>query len=89
MYDTRKNSIKVGPKIDFTTANGAQCYPSVVLGNTKEAIEVIPSNLRDAIVVPLYADTFLSDKYASAAEKLLDGGDVEQMNPILQIWKIK
>lgn len=89
LYDTRKNSIKVGPKIDFTTAKGTQCYPSVVLGNTKEAIEVIPSNLRDAIVVPLYADTFLSDKYASAAEKLLDGGDVEQMNPILQIWKIK
>ena len=88
LYDTSRNSVAVGVRIEYCTTGKARCLPSVVIGG-KESLEIVPSNLQGCVAVPLYMETLLSDKYASAATELLGNRAPEDMNPLLQIWKVK
>lgn len=88
LCDSKTAKVVCGRDIDYSSHSGARALPSVVIKG-RDAIEITPSNLRNSVVVPLYAETMISEKYLSQTEALLAGRDVDDMNPILQIWTVR
>ncbi|MBR6672944.1 MAG: hypothetical protein IKL17_08150, partial [Alistipes sp.] len=88
LCNEQNGQVTCGRDVDYLSCKGAQALPSVVL-NGKDAIEIIPSNLKGSVVVPLYVESLMSEKYASQSKTLLAGRDIDDMNPILQIWTVR
>lgn len=91
LYDRRKGDVVVGRRFDFTAADGTRAFPSVVLEeDTYDSVIFVLSNIRNSVVVPIYPDLFLaSDKYAQYQHDIIGEQDIEEMNPVLQIWRFK
>ena len=91
LYDRQKGDVVVGRRFDFTAADGTRAFPSVVLEeDAYDAVIFVSTNMRNSIVVPIYADLFLaSDKYAQYQHNIVGEQEIEEMNPVLQIWKFK
>ena len=91
LYDRQKGDVVVGRRFDFTAADGTRAFPSVVLEeDAYDAVIFVSTNIRNSIVVPIYPDLFLvSDKYAQYQHDIIGEQEIEEMNPVLQIWKFK
>ena len=91
LYDRQKGDVVVGRRFDFTAADGTRAFPSVVLEeDTYDVVIFVSTNMRNSIVVPIYPDLFLaSDKYAQYQKDIIGEQEIEEMNPVLQIWKFK
>lgn len=89
LYDSLDNTITVGNRIEYCKEGKPLCFPSVVLNNKDESLEIIPSNFQGCIAIPLYMETLLSDRYSSYASLLIGNKDPEKMNPILQICTVR
>ena len=91
LYDRQKGDVVVGRRFDFTAADGTRAFPSVVLEeDAYDAVIFVSTNMRNSIVVPIYPDLFLvSDKYAQYQHNIVGEQEIEEMNPVLQIWKFK
>ena len=91
LYDRQKGDVVVGRRFDFTAADGTRAFPSVVLEeDAYDAVIFVSTNMRNSVVVPIYPDLFLvSDKYAQYQKDIIGEQEIEEMNPVLQIWKFK
>ena len=91
LYDRQKGDVVVGRRFDFAAADGTRAFPSVVLEeDTYDAVIFVSTNMRNSVVVPIYPDLFLaSDKYAQYQHEIIGEQEIEEMNPVLQIWKFK
>ena len=91
LYDRQKGDVVVGRRFDFTAVDGTRAFPSVVLEeDTYDVVIFVSTNMRNSIVVPIYPDLFLaSDKYAQYQKDIIGEQEIEEMNPVLQIWKFK
>lgn len=91
LYDRQKGDVVVGRRFDFAAADGTRAFPSVVLEeDTYDAVIFVLTNMRNSVVVPIYPDLFLaSDKYAQYQHEIIGEQEIEEMNPVLQIWKFK
>ena len=91
LYDRQKGDVVVGRRFDFTAADGTRAFPSVVLEeDAYDAVIFVSTNMRNSVVVPIYPDLFLaSDKYAQYQHEIIGEQEIEEMNPVLQIWKFK
>ena len=91
LYDRQKGDVVVGRRFDFAAADGTRAFPSVALEeDTYDALIFVSTNMRNSVVVPIYPDLFLaSDKYAQYQKDIIGEQEIEEMNPVLQIWKFK
>ena len=91
LYDRQKGDVVVGRRFDFAAADGTRAFPSVALEeDTYDALIFVSTNMRNSVVVPIYPDLFLvSDKYAQYQRDIIGEQDIEEMNPVLQIWRFK
>ena len=91
LYDRQKGDVVVGRRFDFAAADGTRAFPSVALEeDTYDALIFVSTNIHNSVVVPIYPDLFLaSDKYAQYQKDIIGEQEIEEMNPVLQIWKFK
>ena len=91
LYDSQKGDVVVGRRFDFTAADGTRAFPSVVLEeDAYDVVIFVSTNMRNSVVVPIYPDLFLaSNKYAQYQKDIIGEQEIEEMNPVLQIWKFK
>ena len=91
LYDRQKGDVVVGRRFDFTAADGKRAFPSAVVEEgTYDIVLFVSTNMRNSVVVPIYPDLFLaSDKYAQYQHEIIGEQEIEEMNPVLQIWKFK
>ena len=91
LYDRQKGDVVVGRRFDFAAADGTRAFPSAVLEeDAYDAVTFVSTNMRNSVVVPIYPDLFLaSNKYAQYQHEIIGEQEIEEMNPVLQIWKFK
>lgn len=91
LYDRQKGDVVVGRRFDFAAADGTRAFPSAVVEEgTYDIVLFVSTNMRNSVVVPIYPDLFLaSDKYAQYQHEIIGEQEIEEMNPVLQIWKFK
>ena len=91
LYDRQKGDVVVGRRFDFAAADGTRAFPSAVVEEgTYDIVLFVSINMRNSVVVPIYPDLFLaSDKYAQYQHEIIGEQEIEEMNPVLQIWKFK
>ena len=91
LYDRQKGDVVVGRRFDFAAADGTRAFPSAVVEEgTYDIVLFVSTNMRNRVVVPIYPDLFLaSDKYAQYQHEIIGEQEIEEMNPVLQIWKFK
>lgn len=91
LYDCKNSDIQVGTRFDFITNDGSMALPSLV-GNPDcaDAIDVVPTNMKDAIIVPIFPELFItSNKYSKYKHIVGNIENIEDTNPVLQIWNLK
>ena len=91
LYDRQKGDVVVGRRFDFAAADGTRAFPSAVVEEgTYDIVLFVSTNMRNSVVVPIYPDLFLaSNKYAQYQKDIIGEQEIEEMNPVLQIWKFK
>ncbi len=90
VYSPKKNNLlAVGNRFDWELNNKTFCFPSVARAEYSDRIAVIPSNIDNALVIPIYQEVAMSETYAPRLNEVCRDYDPTDANPLLQIWHLK